>query len=443
MKPAQHHRAGYLPLFLLLTLFFSSASFAQTEKTIEPYAVQATAYLVMDPETGRILSEHNMHEKRFPASTTKTLTALLAIEKGDLEKTVVISENPPKIGESSIYLKAGEQLTLRELVEAAMIRSANDSCVAIAEAVAGSEEKFVEMMNARAKQLGAENTNFTNPHGLHHPQHFTTAYDLALITREAMKHPVFNEIAQMRQATLTGNAQIGGKRRIRNRNRLLFRWDEADGIKTGTTRQAGGCLVASATRVDPETHRPWRLLSVVLQSEKKWEDSSELLVREGFEKYAPTVVARGGEQFAEVAVEGGEKLVQAVAEEEVRLPLRASEESTLEALVHPLERAAPIEKGQTIAWLEWKLNGEKIGSVPLVAQEAVDRSFVAKVAPAFAELAPSLPLARWSIYALSFMGVGLLLAGWKVRRDEYKRKRRYASRRLAQRSAKEIGKKYS
>lgn len=430
-------RYGLLPLLQILALWvlvFSRSSFGQTAQTTEPHVVQASAYLVMDTETGRVLAEHNMHEKRYPASTTKTLTALLAIEKGDLNKRVIISENPPKVGESSIYLKAGEQLTLRELVEAAMIRSANDSCVAIAEAVAGSEEKFVEMMNMRARQLGAKNTHFTNSHGLHHPEHYTTAYDLALITREAMKHPVFNEIAQMRRATLTGNAQIGGKRVIRNRNKLLFRWDEADGIKTGTTRQAGGCLVASATRIDPATNRPWRLLSVVLQSNAKWADSTELLTREGFEKFVPTVVAHGGERLAEVAVEGGERLVQAVAAEEVRLPLLASEESALERRVHPLERAAPIEKGQTIAWLEWKLNGEKIASVPLVAEEAVDRSLIAKAVPALAGMMPSVPLARWSVYLFTVVGIGFLLAGWRVRKDEYNRRRK-KRRRAAQYNA--------
>jgi len=397
----------------------------------DPQAVAALSYVLLDAETGRVLASHNMHQRRAPASTTKTMTALLAVEKGDLNAQYTIGPNPPQVGESSIALQKGEQLTLFELVEAAMIRSANDSCVAIAEAVAGTEGEFVKMMNARAKQLGANNTHFVNPHGLHDPQHYTTAYDLALIARAAMKHDIFRQIVNTKETTIRGNAKVGAVRQLHNRNRLLFRWDEADGIKTGYTRQAGRCLIASATRIDPETNRPWQLIGVVLNSPDSWNDSANLLIRHGFEKFKPTLIARGGQELATVPIEGGASDAIAEAEREIRLPLRPWEQSALTTHVHPLERTAPIKEKQPVAWLEWRLNGHKIASVPLVAKEAVPESFIAKYTPWLGALMPSQPIGRWSVYALGLVGV-LLLTGWKVK-DNNERKRKRQARQRARR----------
>lgn len=410
-----------------------SAAVAQStlNPKADPNAVAALSYVLMDAETGRVLASHNMHQRRAPASTTKTMTALLAVEKGDLNAQYTIGPNPPQVGESSIALQKGEQLTLFELVEAAMIRSANDSCVAIAEAVAGTEAEFVKMMNQRAKQLGAKNTHFVNPHGLNDPEHYTTAYDLALIAREAMTHDIFRQIVKTKETTIRGNAKVGAVRSLHNRNRLLFRWDEADGIKTGYTRQAGRCLIASATRIDPETNRPWQLIGVVLNSPDSWNDSANLLIRHGFEKFKPTLVARGGQEMATVSIEGGANDAIAEAEREIRLPLRPWELSALTKHVHPLERTAPIKEGQTVAWLEWQLNGNKIASVPLVAKDAVPESLIAKFAPGLGARMTSQPIWRWSVYALGLVGV-LLLTGWKVK-DNNERKRKRQARQRARR----------
>lgn len=425
-------------LLLFLSLGCWADADAQARKQSTPAApiasanapISAPSYVLMDVETGRVLASRNMNQKRFPASTTKTMTALLALENGDLNSVVTVGPNPPKVGESSIYVQKGERFTLRELVEAAMIKSANDSCLAIAEHLAGSESKFAAMMNRKARELGAKNTHFVNPHGLHDANHFTTAYDLALIARAAMKNPVFNEIIRMQKTTIKGNAKIGGRRILFNRNKLLFRWNEADGVKTGTTKQAGNCLIASATRVDPITKRPWRLLSVVLHAAgDKWADSTNIIKREGFGKYSRITVAKGGEKLADVVVKGGARPVAAIAEREIRLPLNRGEQSALSTEVHSLEREAPIAAGQTIAWLQWNLNGRKIASVPLVAREAVEKSLVAKVLPAAAPLLPSQPLWRWSVYALAISGVLFVIAGWKVRTHENKRRKQNNSER--------------
>jgi D-alanyl-D-alanine carboxypeptidase (penicillin-binding protein 5/6) len=344
-----------------------------------------------------------------------------------------VGPNPPKTGESSVFLQQGETFTLRELLEAALIRSANDSCVAIAEGVAGTQEKFVEMMNKKAREVGANDSHFVNPHGLHDPNHYTTAYDLAMIARAAIKHPEFNEIIATRETTIHGNAKVGAVRLLKNRNRLLFRWDECDGVKTGYTRQAGRCLVASATHIDPRTHRPWRLIGVVMHAPDSWTDARHLL-EYGFQKFSPTVVAHGGETLAKLDVQGGSSQVQAAASHEIRLPLKGIEKANLQTRVRSLAPEAPVKKDQVVAQLEWSLNGKKIGEVPLVAREAVGKSLVASVVPAAGRMMPSHPLARWSVYACAMLGILCIILGWKVRAHERKREweraRRHAARRL-------------
>ena len=394
--------------------------------------VGAPAYVVMDADTGRVLASRNMHEKRFPASTTKTMTALVAVENGDLGARVTVSANPPKIGEQSIYLQQGETFLLQELVEAAMIKSANDSCVAIAEGVAGTEARFIEMMNKKAREVGAKNTHFMNPHGLHHPNHYTTAYDLALITRAAIKHPILNEIMATQQASIRGNAKLGARRMLHNKNRLLYRWNECDGVKTGYTRQAGRCLISSATRVDPATNRPWRLIAVVLRSPDTWTDSHHLL-EYGFQNYTPQVMARGGQAVARLDVQGGANQVNAVATKELRLPLRAGEQEALSTQIRSLEPEAPVEKEQEVAKMVWLLHGKPIASVPLVAREAIGKSLPAKISPAAAQIVPSQPLARYTIYTCAILGVLCLWAGWSARARERKREYERIQRRGARR----------
>ena len=314
-----------------------------------------------------------------------------------------------------------------------MIRSANDSCVAIAEAVAGTEAAFIEMMNKKAREVGAKNTHFVNPHGLHDPNHYSTAYDMARIARAALKHSAFNAIVATRATTIHGNAQLGAVRLLRNRNRLLFRWDECDGVKTGYTRQAGRCLIASATRIDPISKRPWRLISVVLHAPDSWADSRNLL-EFGFREYAPTVVARGGEALETLSVQGGAAQVQAVAAKEIRLPLRTFERTNLSTHVRSLKPEAPVKKDQIVAQLEWFLGKKKVGEVPLVAREAVGKSLIARVVPAAAHVVPSQPLLRWSVYLCTTLGVLFVSLGLKVRanerRREWERARRRAARRL-------------
>lgn len=425
------------PFALCLSLFHAPLPvFAKARKVppkppvkIAPDAVLAPAWVLVDPATGRVLESKNPHQRMFPASTTKTMTALLAIESGKLDQTVTIGPNPPKTGEQSINLMQGEQFLLRDLVRAALIKSANDSCVAIAEAVAGDVPTFVKMMNAKAKELGAKDTHFCNPHGLHDPNHYTTAYDLALIARAAMQHPEFNEITRTRQTAIHGNWKIGALRPLLNRNRLLLRWAQCDGVKTGYTRQAGRCLIASATQLDSTTQEPWRLLSVVLHAPDSWHDAQALLQYHGFAHYKPFIAARSGEEVGETTVANGSS-VKAVLPQNVVLTLRSGEQESLTREMNWDELSAPLQAGQVIGHLNYFAQGRKVAVLPVVAQNDVPASHLAGIMASGLRAASPLrglnhlSLLQWPstaglmVSSLLLMGVTLLWGGLKGGRKQ-------------------------
>jgi D-alanyl-D-alanine carboxypeptidase (penicillin-binding protein 5/6) len=219
----------------------------------------------MDGETGAVLYSKNPHESMPPASTTKMMTALLALERGMLEKPVRISGGAASVGESSVGLEANDILTLEELLCGALIRSGNDACVALAEAVAPSEEEFVLMMNLKAKCIGALQTHFVNTNGLPDFNHTASAYDLALIARTALRRPVFASIVSRRSHRLTWTYPEKTLE-ITNTNRLLWLDDRITGVKTGTTDLAGKCLAASMRGYG----RTW--IAVVLNAPDRYGD---------------------------------------------------------------------------------------------------------------------------------------------------------------------------
>jgi D-alanyl-D-alanine carboxypeptidase (penicillin-binding protein 5/6) len=372
----------------------------------------------MDVSSGRVLAQHNARQRMYPASTTKTMTALVAIAQGKLDRVVRVGPNPPQVGESSVHLLQGEQFTLADLVRAAMIKSANDSCVAIAEGVAGSVPAFAEMMNRKAQEVGARDTNFVNPHGLHDPNHYTTAYDLALITRAAMRYPFFNAVVSTREATIHGNWKIGPTRVMVNRNRLLFRWPECDGVKTGYTKQAGRCLIASATRMvrtPSGTVQPFRLLSVVLHAPDTWSDSRHILQKLGFERFSPVSVALAGEDFGAVEVSGGAFNTRAVTPRAVSLALRRDENAAITRRVHLLGAKAPLRARQTVGYVEFLAGTQRLAEAPLVTEAAVPASMVARVLPSAARVVPSNPVQRFGLYGVLLLGLAFLMALWKIR----------------------------
>lgn len=231
--------------------------------------VTALSAIALDAETGRVLFEKDADAIRYPASTTKVMTALLMIERLDHQKWYAAPKEVETVTGSSLYMKPGERLRGYDLIQAVMLRSANDAAVTGAVHISGSVEKFCQLMNERAKALGCENTHFNNPHGLNDDLHTTSARDLALITREAIKNPLFNKLARMQRTTIERpeNPQDAV---LVSKNQWLRQEPTADGIKTGYTDPAGRCFIGSATR------NGFRVITVVLKSENTWTDTAAL-----------------------------------------------------------------------------------------------------------------------------------------------------------------------
>lgn len=383
--------------------------------------VRAPAWVLMDVDTGRVLEKHNARKRMFPASTTKTLMALTALRSGRMDVLTTIGPNPPKTGESSINLLQGEQFTVRDLARAAMIKSANDACVAVAEGVSGSVPKFMERMNAVSREVGARESHWTNPHGLHDPRHYTTALDLALIARAALRDEWFNETVAIHETTMPGNEKVGPTRILHNRNRLLFRWNECDGVKTGYTRQAGRCLVASATRMVPTADgpRPFRLLSVVLHAPDSWADSRALLEKVGFARFRPQQIARAGQEFGHTNVAGGAFDARAITPRALELPLRRGEHLNDAPQVRLFPLRAPVKQGQTIGSVTFFDGKRRLAEVPLQAREAVPIALGSRVFPPARRL-PSNPSIRYLIYGCVSASLALLLIWFKLRAQETK-----------------------
>jgi len=230
----------------------------------QPPRLTARAALLADGRTGTILFEQAAHERLAPASTTKIMTALLALEHGDLADVVTVPEEALMVGEASMGLQPGEEVTLEALLYGLLLVSANDAALTIAMHIGGSVEDFVALMNERAAALGLSDTHFVNPHGLDDPQHFTSAADLLTLTREALSNPDFARIVATPEATVAGRLLV-------NTNQLLGTYEGADGVKTGTTNTAGECLIASATRERGQA------IVIVLGSSNRYADAKALL----------------------------------------------------------------------------------------------------------------------------------------------------------------------
>jgi serine-type D-Ala-D-Ala carboxypeptidase (penicillin-binding protein 5/6) len=259
----------------------------------EPKVVAESAATI-DSFTGEFLYVKNENAPQYPASSTKILTALLVIEAGDLDKLVTVDLSDTKVEPSNLQLKPGEQYTRRQLLYGLMLKSANDVAMALARDNAGSVEAFAEKMNRRAAELGAVNSHFVNPNGLHDPTHYTTAHDLALIARAAMEQPFFRQIVST--IYYTWKSPSGPICQLRNHNRLLRHFAGCNGLKTGYTRAAQQVLVSSALRDGHE------VISVVLHTDKPgiWEDS-KLLLSYGLIKVGcpPEAIVNNSEKGAE------------------------------------------------------------------------------------------------------------------------------------------------
>ena len=237
----------------------------------------SSATIVVDQKSKKILSSSNAHVRLAMASTTKIMTAMVVLDNVvDVDVQLAIPREAVGVEGSSVYLKRNEIWSVRDLLYALMLRSGNDAAVALSIAVGGSVQGFVDMMNAKASELGLKDTHFTNPHGLHDDNHYTTAYDLAIITAEAMKNPLFKSIVSAKSYVVEGN-YTHDRYYLGNKNKMLLMMEGADGVKTGYTKNSGRCLVSSATRGDTQ------LICVVLNVHDMWNVSKNLLEK-GFEQ---------------------------------------------------------------------------------------------------------------------------------------------------------------
>lgn len=328
--------------------------------------ISARAAVVMDVKTGRVLFSKNADEKLSMASTTKIMTVLVAIESGRLNEMVTVSRKAASTEGSSIYLRENERITVEELLYGIMLRSGNDAATAVAEHLGGSTEGFAKMMNAKAKEIGAFNTSFANPHGLDHPEHYTTAYDLALITCYALKNPKFAEIVSTKRKTISGPPDVEWDRSMMNKNKMLWQYQGGDGVKTGYTKKAGRCLVSSATKND------WQLCSVVLNCGPMWEESSALLDY-CFSNYSQQKLVDSTETYQQLKVIGGKKdLVALKPAEDIYMPI-SSEELNDVVLLQSLDfnNRAPIYKGTKAGELKIYIGKDVVGTVDLLYDETI------------------------------------------------------------------------
>ncbi len=355
---------GLSPLAAALWLLLTAA--------IAPAArpvVDAKSAVLVDAATGVMLYGKAPHQRRPVASTTKIMTALIALESSSPDDWVTVSKNATRVEPSILDLKPGERVRMNDLLTALLLKSANDAAVAIAEHVSGSVKTFADKMNARARELGARDTHFVNPHGLNEPGHYSSAYDLALITREALKYPLFRELVGKKAAEVFRPDTVG-EEVVSNHNKLLWRSDYVDGVKTGYVAAAGPCIVASATK------NGWQLVAVVLDSPQRYDDALALL-NWGFTTFQRKTYAEQGEAVDRVRVRRGRKAVVGAVckntlaavvgpgiEDDYRLDLR---EKSLEA---------PVKKGAVVGEARL-MSGEKVLlSSPLIAAEAVPLSRV-------------------------------------------------------------------
>ncbi|MHB8158670.1 MAG: D-alanyl-D-alanine carboxypeptidase family protein [Desulfocucumaceae bacterium] len=330
--------------------------------------VTANSAILMDASTGQVIFEHKGFSRKEPASLTKIMTSIIALEYGHLNEVSTIRKEAANIyiGQQ-INLARGDHITLDNLLKAALIYSANDSTVAIAQHVAGTEEKFVELMNAKALVLGALNTRFANTNGYHNPNHYTTAYDLALITSYALKNKEFSEVVSMPRATLHW-ADGKKERTVENTNGLVRNnsYEGICGVKTGTTIRAGNCLIAAARKNDR------LLIAVILHSHDRYRDAIALLDY-GFYKVSAVNLCDKSEHLYSLPVFGGAKdYVEAASVEKISVYLSEEDLKKVSRNVIALPLKAPVKTGQQVGTAIFTLNGHELARVSLVAAGRVD-----------------------------------------------------------------------
>lgn len=442
-----------IPLIFTTVLVFCFA-FAMPVFALTPKpALEAEAAIVIDMTTKEVLYEKNAKEVLYPASTTKMITCILALEKLDLDDVIVVDEETAKTVGNNIKLVVGEEVKVVDILYAMMTESANDGAVALAKAVSGSVSEFSVLMNEKAKEYGALHTNFVNPNGLHNDVHLSTAYDLAMIASGCMKNEMFRTLVGTSSYTMEATNKSAA-RTFQSTNRLLWdeqketsiyvngvlrhcKYEQAIGIKTGYTSKALGCLVSAAQK-DKTT-----LVTVVLKSTDlgRFADSIALFDW-GFENYKTINVLDQSQNVGEIRIKQGVvNRVDAVLADPVAstVPIEASEAVlTTEVRLNKINRA-PIEKGQVVGELVLLESGSQVASFPIVAAEAVAKGGILSIfgiPDATAEMIGKIILVAIAVFLL-----------WLViyiiyKRRQLKRRKKERAARLRKKKAMEAAHRY-
>lgn len=331
-------------VFSLILTLFSIMIFNQNNFNVVAYT-NSVSEIIMDVNSGRVLFENNAYEKKYMASTTKILTAICIIENCNISDVITVTDKTVGVEGSSIYLEVGEKLSVKDLLYGLMLRSGNDCAETLAVYCSGSIEKFSLLMNETAKKIGALNSNFVNPHGLHNDNHYTTAYDLALISRYAMKNQDFRSIVATKAVKIPFTTK-NYDRYLTNKNKMLKEFDGANGIKTGYTKKAGRCLVSSCLRNGLE------LICVVLNCPPMFERSKHLLTQ-SFESYNNYKIVESDNIIDFVKVKNRDKTCGIYIKNDIILPLKDSEYADINVQYdYEQQLVAPIKKDSEVGFVK-------------------------------------------------------------------------------------------
>ncbi len=323
-------------------------------------AISAEKAILLDGQTGRVLYEKNADSQSLIASTTKIMTALIVCEHCNVLDRMRIPKEAVGIEGSSMYLKEGEVLTIQELLYGLMLHSGNDAAVALAIYCGGTVEGFAELMNDKAHDLGMTGSHFVNPNGLDAPDHYATARDLAILSAYAMENPIFAK-------TVSCKSVKAGERYLTNHNKLLWRLESANGVKTGYTKAAGRILVSGAKRDGRQ------LIAVTINAPDDWNDHTVLL-EDGFSRFSTRLIVQDGQQLGTQAVSGGQAgHVTLIAAEDFSYAMASGEQISIElpgsGFVY-----APVAEGQSAGYAHVFLDGTAVGKVELLYGQTVEQT---------------------------------------------------------------------
>lgn len=346
-----------------ITALFMTAVILVSSVSAYAIADEAECACVINGATGDVVLSKNIGQRHAMASTTKIMTAILAIENSNPDDIITVSANAANQEGSAAYIEENMQIYMKDMLYGLMLNSGNDAAVAIAEHISGSVEMFAELMNEKCVQLDLRNTHFVNPNGLDDPNHFTTAADLAKLARYAMQNETFREIVATQTMQIKPiNSDI--TLYFSNHNKLLGSYEGATGIKTGYTQSTGRCLVSAAKRDGME------FIAVTLNDNDDWNDHAELLDY-AFSKHYPKKVIEKGSVIKQASIDG--EKYEMIAAEDFIVPFKEHGKANVEIVSHIASNlTSPINAGEKVGYLEIRCNDLEIGQVDIVSKEDIE-----------------------------------------------------------------------